>query len=161
MRVARDAAALTRDMRAADIVALRSPAVAMIVALTFALALVVLAIGLPQRATDALRAAIQGRVEWVHHRLEYPGDGESAGIHRRSAPTFVNPERIDALEGSHLRLELRSAGAWRVRFGSELLALSAAPGGAVAMHGLLTSGYRQSSRSIPMPRHCGASFPLR
>jgi Domain of unknown function (DUF4175) len=142
MRVARDAAALTRDMRAADIVPLRSPAMAMIGALTLALALVVLAIGLPQCATNALSEAIQGRSA-VDSTTDLTIRATVSPPAYTGAPpqNFVNPERIDAVEGSQLRFEVHSTGAWRVRFGSQPLALSAAHGGAVAMHALLTSGY--------------------
>jgi hypothetical protein len=55
--------------------------------------------------------------------------------------TIDNPERIEALEGSRVRLELRGAPRWLVRFGSAVLPQRRADGGDVVELTLAESGY--------------------
>ena len=82
--------------------------------------------GVSGRAARAAVMAIQEAVERARPRYRRRADGlgdhRSAGLHPRGcADGQQNPERIEALQGSRLRLTVRGGGAWRVRFGAEAL----------------------------------------
>jgi len=53
---------------------------------------------------------------------------------------FDNPERLEALEGSHLELSVRGPGEWRVRFGSRTLDQRRTADGVVSVALMLTEG---------------------
>jgi hypothetical protein len=55
--------------------------------------------------------------------------------------TIADPGRIEAVENSHLRLDLRGATGWLVRFGSAVLQQQRSEGGVVVELALTQSGY--------------------
>jgi hypothetical protein len=77
-----------------------------------------------------------------------------------SVRTLENPNRIDALQGSRLRLRLRGANPVRVRFGAEVLIVTNETDGAAVELSLSASGYlaiehgqsdgRDSRRLLPV-----------
>jgi hypothetical protein len=79
------------------------------------------------------------------------GDADHPAIHATIAPppylpgperSFVDPPRIEAVQGSRLRLLVRSRErVWRVRFGSQTLALERGPDGPITDMVLVESGY--------------------
>ncbi|HET7219706.1 MAG TPA: hypothetical protein VFJ02_16735, partial [Vicinamibacterales bacterium] len=60
---------------------------------------------------------------------------------REPLRTLENPDRIDAIAGSRLRLVLRSRDAWRVRLGHDEVRLQRVEGGAAGEVSLAESGY--------------------
>ena len=59
----------------------------------------------------------------------------------QAARTVQNPERIDAVQGSQLRLTLATDDTWHVRFGSEALAVTRSSEGFLVDMPLTKSGY--------------------
>jgi hypothetical protein len=113
------AAILARDRRAS--VPLMRPAIAAGVSSAIA---ITLALGWPQRAVVVLQQTARDVATAI-------GGGEGAfsvrvivtppGYTGQPSRTVENPERIDVLEGSRMRVVL-TRGDWRVRFGTEALA---------------------------------------
>jgi hypothetical protein len=82
-------------------------------------------------AADRLRAA-PGSIVATVTPPAYTGD---------AARTVTNPDRIEALQASSLRLAVVGEGAWRIRFGTDPLSPKIDRGGAVVELTLTRSGY--------------------
>lgn len=141
-RVLHESAEIAGAVARTEVVPLRRPAVIAVVALGFAATLVT---GVSGRATRVALGAIEQAVERVS-----PGTGGAPPVlativppayTHEAARTFENPERIEAVQGSRLRLTVRGGGAWRVRFGPDALVATASGDATVVDLDLSRSGY--------------------
>jgi hypothetical protein len=141
-RVVDRAAEITRHASRAEAVPLGRRGLLASAAVAFAIAVVG---GFSERAVRVAREAMSYAVN-----RGAPAGEDSLSIAATITPpaytgeparTIDNPERIDALQGSQLRLVLKSQTPWRARFGAERIEASASPEGTVVELGLSKSGY--------------------
>jgi hypothetical protein len=143
-RVLIDAARSTQGLANAEIVPLRRALAAAVAAL--ALGPVILT-SLPERAAGALKHIVQQAAGGTSSRqaggLKLVATIVPPAYARQPSRTVNEPDRIDALQGSRLRLALQdsSGTAWRVRFGSGVLNSARSNDSAVVDLVLSQSGY--------------------
>jgi hypothetical protein len=140
-RVVAEASALVNaaDVSAAVPIA-RDIAFSMVSAAIFVLAL----LGVPQRTTATIRDAIANAT-----RANTPASGELRVVATVTSPSYLaspermveNPDRVDAIAGSRLRLSVSGGGDRRIRFGERVLTTSTADGFVRAELLLSESGY--------------------
>ncbi len=143
-RVLTDAARSTEGLAKADVVPLRRVVVATAGALV--LGSVILS-SLPERATGALSHLVQqaagGRPSGGSGDLKLVATIVPPAYARQPSRTINEPDRIDGLQGSRLRLALQDSRGtgWRVRFGNDVLGSVQSPDGVVVDLVLSQSGY--------------------
>jgi len=118
--------------------------------LAFSMASVVLALalvsGLAGRAIAAVEQSAQRATTFgvstpKTSRLSIAAAITPPSYTGQAARTVQNPERIDAVQGSQLRLTLATDDTWHVRFGSEALAVTRSSEGFLVDMPLTKSGY--------------------
>ena len=118
--------------------------------LAFSMASVVLALalvsGLAGRAIAAVERSAQRATTFgvstpKTSRLSIAAAITPPSYTGQAARTVQNPERIDAVQGSQLRLTLATDDTWHVRFGSEALAVTRSSEGFLVDMPLTKSGY--------------------
>jgi hypothetical protein len=119
-RVFEDAGRVSDDVKADVVVPVTRAVVGAVTALVV-MTLLVYAVPLRQPAGAASKrgdtAVGESEGQGVRIRATIRAPGYIGGAPR----VFENPERLEALEGSHLELNVRGPGDWRVRFGSRTL----------------------------------------
>ena len=139
-RVLEDAGRITDQMRAGVVVPITRAFVSAACALAATIVLVY-AVPLREPAMAAARRADPA-----------VGDSDSQSLRMRATLTppayigaapqvFENPERLEALEGSHLDLTLRGQGDWRVRLGTRTLEQRRSADGTSVAVAVSESGY--------------------
>ena len=119
-RVLHESAEITGAIDRAQVVPLGRAAVVAVAALAFAVSLVT---GVSGRASRAAVLAVQEAVARagspVTGALTVSATITPPSYTREASRTVQNPERIEALQGSRLRLTVPGGGTWRVRFGPD------------------------------------------
>jgi hypothetical protein len=139
-RVLADASAFVKTTTTSVAVPL-GPDIAFSVAAAGILALTVL--GVPERVTSDIRNTV------TNSRGDSPDSGALRVVATVVPPSYLargertveNPDRIDAIAGSRLRISVSGAGDRRIRFGEQALTTSAADGIVRAELLLAESGY--------------------
>jgi hypothetical protein len=160
-RVFGAADAIARDVRPGAAVPMGRQVLFAVAAITASAALLGLLGGAATRShrgepspAAAAAAAVRGEVGSIVATVRPP-------TYTGEAPrTVTNPDRIEALEGSGLRLSVEGRGPWRIRFGADVLAATTESNGAVVELTLTRSGYiaieledgreRQARRLVPL-----------
>jgi hypothetical protein len=111
-----------------------------------ALAAVILVSGLAGRAVAAVQQRAQQAIGATVSTPRPAGFSATATITPPSytgeiAKTVQNPDRIDAVQGSHLRLTIDGRAAWRVRFGADPVAVQREGDSSLIELPLTRSGY--------------------
>jgi hypothetical protein len=142
-RVMDEAAAIAQASSPVAAVPLRRDVALALMAL---ISIGVVSVGVPQRAAAVLRDAAQRATE-----RNPPVETGLARLIATLVPppylamperTLENPDRLDAIAGSRLKLEMTGSGSLRVRFGLRPLATSAGSAGTLVAEMVLTeSGY--------------------
>jgi hypothetical protein len=149
-RVLHESAEITGAIDRAQVVPLARAAAAAIAGLVFAVLLVT---GVSGRASRAAVLAVQEAVA----RASSAATGAptvSATITppsytREASRTVQNPERIEAVQGSRLRLSVQGGGTWRVRFGPDELDAHDSGAARVVELPLSRNGYLAIERADP------------
>jgi hypothetical protein len=143
VRVLEQAASIIAGVAPSAVVPMSRPVVFSVVS---ALAAVLLVSGLAGRAMASVQQRAQDAVSFRSITPKASGLSLRATITPppytgEAAKTIENPDRIDAVQGSQLRLTVEGTDAWRVRFGSDPVAVERATDRSVIDLPLTRSGY--------------------
>ncbi len=147
-RVLHESAEITGATGRAQVVPLRRAAVTAIAALAVAASLVTGVWGRASRsAVLAVQEAVARAGASVTGALTVSATIIPPDYTRETSRTVQDPERIEALQGSRLRLTMPGGGRWRVRFGTEALTADESGGAASVDLPLARSGYLAIERA--------------